>query len=208
MMKQRDTNEILALKFSYISYVVKQAAKAYQQQDAALEEGAALGSWIKHLLKVDSDGMCVNQDRLVQSMLKEFPYVECQLIHQIVRTITSSHGNISALNVLTSCINGQRFASAEDKVCSTCGDLNAKTCQVCKSVFYCNRDCQKLHWFIHKSQCKWLAAEYEKQRLMEENRKKLEAAEADSGKQGNEDDKENSGKSEQNNENAVTSDAQ
>jgi len=160
MMKQRDTNEILALKFCYLSFILTQAAKSHAERQQKSGDGPMLEMWIKHLLKIpEIEDMPGNQDQLVCAMLKEFPYVESHLFQQIVRTVTTSAANASALNVLTSCINGQHFSSADDKACSTCNELGGKTCQNCKSVFYCNRECQKLHWFVHKKECSSLAAE-------------------------------------------------
>ena len=159
-MKQRDTNEILAMKFCYLSFVLRQAAKSHAEWQQKSGDGPVLEMFIKYLLKSsDIKELPGNQDQLIFSMLKEFPYVESHLFQQIVRTITTSAANASPLSVLVSCINGQHFASAEDKSCSTCNELGGKTCQNCKSVFYCNRECQKLHWFVHKKQCSNLAAE-------------------------------------------------
>jgi len=168
MMKQRDTNEILAMKFSYLSFVLRQAAKSHAEWQQKSGDGPVLETWIKYLLKnSDVKEMPGNQDQLIFSMLKEFPYVESHLFQQIVRAITTSAANASPLNVLVSCINGQHFASTEDKSCSTCNELGGKTCQNCKSVFYCNRECQKLHWFVHKKHCSYLAAEYKALEMQE-----------------------------------------
>jgi len=168
MMKQRDTNEILAMKFCYLSFVLKQASKSHAEWQQKSGDGPVLEMWIKYLLKSSEiKEIPGNQDQLVMSMLKEFPYVESHLFQQIVRTISTTAANAPALNVLVSCINGQHFASADDKSCSTCTELGGKTCQNCKSVFYCNRECQKLHWFEHKKHCSSLAKE-RKVREMEE----------------------------------------
>jgi len=165
MMKQRDTNEILAMKFCYLSFVLSRAAKSHAEWQQKSGDGPVLEMWIKYLLKnSEIKEIPGNQDQLVCSMLKEFPYVESHLFQQIVRTVTASAANAPALSILVSCINGQHFASAEDKSCSTCGELGGKMCQNCKSVFYCNRECQKLHWFVHKKHCSNLAAE---QKVME-----------------------------------------
>jgi len=166
MMKQRDTNEILAMKFCYLSFVLKQAAKSHSEWQQKSGDGPVLETWIKYLLKSsDIKENPGNQDQLVCSMLREFPYVESHLFQQMIRTITTSAVSAPALNVLVSCINGQHFASAEDKLCSTCSDVGGKKCQKCKSVFYCNRECQKLHWFVHKKQCSSLAAEQEAEEM-------------------------------------------
>jgi len=161
MMKQRDTNEILAIKFSYLSFVLMQAGKSHAEWQQKSGDGPVLEMWIKHLLKGNEiKEIPGNQDQLVCGMLREFPYVESNLFQQIIRTITTSATNASALSVLVSCINGQHFASSDDKTCSTCNELGGKSCQNCKSVFYCNRECQKLHWSMHKKQCSSLAAEH------------------------------------------------
>jgi len=158
MMKQRDTNEILAVKFCYLSFVLRQAAESHVEWQQKSGDGPVLQMWIKYLLKSsEAQEIPGNQDQLVCSMLKEFPYVESHLLQQIVRTISSS-ASTPALRVLVSCINGQHFASSEDQSCSTCNELGGKKCQNCKSVFYCNRECQKLHWFVHKKHCSNLAA--------------------------------------------------
>ena len=38
--------------------------------------------------------------------------------------------------------------------CGFCGALASVKCSSCKSVFYCDRNCQKRHWKEHKSFCK------------------------------------------------------
>lgn len=38
--------------------------------------------------------------------------------------------------------------------CSTCGEEKPdKKCSKCKQVQYCDRECQRLHWFAHKKVC-------------------------------------------------------
>lgn len=38
--------------------------------------------------------------------------------------------------------------------CSTCGEEKpGKKCSKCKEVQYCDRECQRLHWFVHKKMC-------------------------------------------------------
>lgn len=39
--------------------------------------------------------------------------------------------------------------------CGTCGEEKPeKKCSKCKAVQYCDRECQRLHWFAHKKTCK------------------------------------------------------
>ena len=38
--------------------------------------------------------------------------------------------------------------------CSSCGEEKPdKKCSKCKEVQYCDRQCQRLHWFMHKKTC-------------------------------------------------------
>eukprot|EP00956_Cyclotella_meneghiniana_P021794 scaffold40235_cov49-Cyclotella_meneghiniana.AAC.1 len=45
--------------------------------------------------------------------------------------------------------------------CAACGnaDTDLKACGSCRSVKYCNVDCQKANWQAHKKACKKRAAE-------------------------------------------------
>jgi len=168
MMKRRETNEILAMKFSYLSFVLRQAATSHAERQQKSGDGPVLETWIKYLLKSSEiKEIPGNQDQLVMSMLKEFPYVESHLFQQIVRTITTTSASASALTVLISCVNGQHFASAEDELCGTCNEVGGKKCQNCKSVYYCNRECQKLNWSMHKKHCNGLAEERKAREMQE-----------------------------------------
>lgn len=41
-----------------------------------------------------------------------------------------------------------------DTSCTACGEEKAsKKCSQCKVAQYCDKDCQKFHWFVHKKQC-------------------------------------------------------
>jgi hypothetical protein len=46
------------------------------------------------------------------------------------------------------------FVPTYDKWCLYCYNKNAKSrCLGCKTVYFCNRDCQKAAWKIHKNHC-------------------------------------------------------
>jgi hypothetical protein len=49
-----------------------------------------------------------------------------------------------------------RVATMSDSVCAACGKSGdgLKACVACKTVKYCNRDCQQKHWSAHKQECK------------------------------------------------------
>jgi len=45
--------------------------------------------------------------------------------------------------------------------CGFCGALAEVKCSTCKSVYYCDRNCQKRHWKQHKTGCKQIKSEAE-----------------------------------------------
>ena len=52
-------------------------------------------------------------------------------------------------------LNGreQRKLKMVGTFCAHCRKEGRKYCTQCRSVFYCSRDCQKLHWKKHKHEC-------------------------------------------------------
>jgi hypothetical protein len=72
----------------------------------------------------------------------------------MVTNLANAQESLPALTVVTSALNGHRGFSDEIKTCATCGEEKAsKKCSKCKEVQYCDRECQRLHWFIHKKEC-------------------------------------------------------
>ena len=132
------------------------------------------------LLQADNDSdkkttiKCrVFEDKFLRESIRQFPYKECALVRQMVTVLAKTpigHGP-SALYVITSCLNGQRFnmddsassssSEAFDPTskkhwleCATCTQKSAtvKWCSHCKKLAYCDQFCQRLHWPIHKNQ--------------------------------------------------------
>ncbi|XP_073438244.1 ankyrin repeat and MYND domain-containing protein 2 isoform X2 [Dendrobates tinctorius] len=161
-MKQRDMNEILAMKMHYISCIFQKCGAHLQEQENQLDP------LIKSLLK-GRDGDCfpVFQEKFIRESIRKFPYCEATLLQQLVRSIAPVEigSDPTAFSVLTQAITGQvGFVDAE--FCTTCGEKGAdKRCSVCKLVIYCGQKCQKLHWFTHKKVCKILKEKREKQEL-------------------------------------------
>ena len=115
--------------------------------------------FIKKLLKV-TKGSSDFQDNLLRECVREFPYKESAIFYQMVSSLSRSNSP-SALSLIKSIINGQTgFSDSEKLICNTCGEENpTKKCSRCKSVQYCDKECQKLHWLIHKKNCGSKAAE-------------------------------------------------
>ena len=64
------------------------------------------------------------------------------------------------------------FVDADNLICSTCGEEKAtKKCSKCKSVQYCDKECQKLHWFMHKKVCAKWAELIQKNESIKDSRK-------------------------------------
>ncbi|XP_077453879.1 ankyrin repeat and MYND domain-containing protein 2a [Stigmatopora argus] len=159
-MKQRDMNEVLAVKMHYIGCVLDKCASFLEHNRDRLD------GLIKSLLKGrDGDGFPVFQEKFVRECVRKFPFCDATLLQQLVRSIApvTVGDEPTALSVLTQAVTGQvGFVDAD--FCTTCGDKGAqKRCSVCKTVLYCDQSCQKLHWFTHKKVCKKLHEERQEQ---------------------------------------------
>ncbi|XP_072269063.1 ankyrin repeat and MYND domain-containing protein 2 isoform X1 [Pyxicephalus adspersus] len=182
-MKQKDMNEVLAMKMHYISCIFQKCATFLQEGEDKLD------TLIKNLLK-GRDGDCfpVFQEKFIRESIRKFPFCEATLLQQLVRSIAPVEigSDPTAFSVLTQAITGQvGFVDAE--FCTTCGEKGAdKRCSVCKLVIYCNQNCQKLHWFTHKKVCKTLKEKREKQELEAAKEKKRQEKLAEKEEKANE----------------------
>ncbi|XP_041102215.1 ankyrin repeat and MYND domain-containing protein 2-like [Polyodon spathula] len=158
-IKQRDMNEVLAMKMHYISFILQKCITFLKEREDKLD------GLIKSLLKGrDTDGFPSYQEKFIRECIRKFPYCDATLLQQLVRSVAPVEiGNDpTALSVLTQAITGQvGFSDAE--FCTACGEKGAdKRCSVCKMVIYCAQDCQKQHWFTHKKVCMKLQDQREK----------------------------------------------
>ncbi|XP_033021440.1 ankyrin repeat and MYND domain-containing protein 2 [Lacerta agilis] len=172
-MKQREMNEVLAIKMHYISCIFQKCILFLKEREDKLD------GLIKSLLKGrDADGFPVFQEKLIRECIRKFPYCEATLLQQLVRSIAPVEigSDPTAFSVLTQAVTGQvGFVDAE--FCTTCGGKGAaKRCSVCKMVIYCDQNCQKMHWFTHKKVCKTLKEAHEKQELEAAKAKKQQEA--------------------------------
>ncbi|XP_078519900.1 ankyrin repeat and MYND domain-containing protein 2 isoform X1 [Lissotriton helveticus] len=159
-MKQRDMNEVLAMKMHYISCIFQKCIGFLKDQENKLDD------LIKSLLRGrETDGFPIYQEKFIRECIRKFPFCEATLLQQLVRSISPVEmgSEPTAFSIFTQAIIGQvGFVDAE--FCTTCGEKGAeKRCSVCKMVIYCDQDCQKAHWFTHKKVCKILKADREKQ---------------------------------------------
>lgn len=183
-MKGADTNDVMAIKVNYYSFMLRIIAKWYNEKEKSLN------SWIKSLVKGrESDGFAEKPEKLIRQSMKEFIYVESDLFLQFVRTVSPvAIGDYpTAISVLTNCVHGQQFKN-ESVGCEACGEIDStKKCAACKIVYYCSQRCQKLRYPTHKKFCAQLREQYEeiekKNKAAEEkNREQQVKASEDSGK--------------------------
>eukprot|EP00096_Caligus_rogercresseyi_P015272 TRINITY_DN7723_c0_g2_i2.p1 TRINITY_DN7723_c0_g2~~TRINITY_DN7723_c0_g2_i2.p1 ORF type:complete len:377 (+),score=106.21 TRINITY_DN7723_c0_g2_i2:169-1131(+) len=149
---RHDVNEVLALKFHMIHYILNDAEVQMKKFSAPLEK------WIKlMLLGRESDGYPSHQEAFLRRGVASFPFPESQLFKVLMTNFNHvqefGKGGATAAEYINQGFNGQKgFKDTEN--CVTCGEGGAVLkCSACKSTHYCNLQCQKLHWFTHKKLC-------------------------------------------------------
>ncbi|XP_034188818.2 ankyrin repeat and MYND domain-containing protein 2 [Osmia lignaria lignaria] len=167
MTRGAETNVVMAFKYHYLSCVVAEVIKFQKRQEAMKaektektnEEGEerksdTIEGLIRKFLKCSkNDDIPEYQEAFLRETVREFPYRESTIFRQMVATLAATDPP-SALSVVSAAINGQRAFSDNAQVCVTCGeDKASKKCSKCKTVQYCDRECQRLHWFMHKKAC-------------------------------------------------------
>ena len=173
-------NDVLAFKIHFYKYIFDYLNTQYKalmskQENKELQAEELYSKLIDHFLKKliseeeievkSPDGIKhlkyrVFEEKFLRELIRQFPYKECALLRQMVVILAKSEigHSSSALYVITSCLNGQRFnqdsETSERKIleCTTCQQRSAlvKLCTHCKKAAYCDQQCQKLHWPIHK----------------------------------------------------------
>lgn len=157
-MKREDPNESLALKYHHLSFVLKHVTSFLETTESKEDLSPLFKKW----LRGDEHGFPVILEKFLRQSIREFPYRDCAILLQLVKTLSSVEvgSEPSALTILTKSINGQKGFDEDASVCSTCGESSpTKTCSQCKSVEYCDQKCQKIHWFTHKNICPKLKEE-------------------------------------------------
>lgn len=168
MTRGAETNEVMAFKYHYLSCVVTEVIKCQKRQEALKAEKSdkdkgeesseekkcdAIELLVKKFLKSKNDKMPEYQEAFLRETVREFPFRESTIFRQMVAALASSDPP-SAISVIAAAINGQRGFNDNAQTCVTCAEEKAsKKCSKCKLVQYCDRECQRLHWFIHKKTC-------------------------------------------------------
>ncbi|XP_030372768.1 ankyrin repeat and MYND domain-containing protein 2 [Scaptodrosophila lebanonensis] len=168
MQKTHDINELLAFKFHYFGWIVAELMRCDEQFKAQHKDKAGEGDaankndfievFVKRVLKENKLGQLDYVEFTVRECAREFPFRECTIFRQIATQLGSKDA-LPALQVLRNAINGMRGFVDESSYCSSCGQEKPdKKCSKCKAVQYCDRECQRLHWFMHKKSCARLLA--------------------------------------------------
>ncbi|ALC43723.1 CG8003 [Drosophila busckii] len=165
MQKTHDINELLAFKYHYQGWIVGELIRCDEQfkaQHKDKSEDATKNDFvevfIKRVLKENKLNQLDYVEFTVRECVREFPFRECTVFRQIATQLGSKDA-ASALVILRNAINGMRGFVDENSYCSTCGQEKPdKKCSKCKAVQYCDRECQRLHWFMHKKSCPRLLA--------------------------------------------------
>lgn len=164
-IKRSDINEILSLKFHHLGFVFKICEKYYREHKGEKDNPQILEPLIKNWIKGrEEDGFPIVLEKLLRQSVREFPFRDSSVFQQLVRTLAPVEigQEPSAISILGQAINGQR-GYEEAVMCSACGEPKAeKRCSICKSAQYCDKSCQKRHWFTHKKQCPKLTTQYKK----------------------------------------------
>uniref|UniRef100_A0AAG5D9K0 MYND-type domain-containing protein n=1 Tax=Anopheles atroparvus TaxID=41427 RepID=A0AAG5D9K0_ANOAO len=159
MKRRAEVNEVMAFKYHFLGYVIGEIVKHRDyinsrrdaQQDAKSD---FVELFAKRVLKPSKDGTLDYLEALVRECVREFPYRECTIFRQMVTQLASKENVAAALDIARAAINGQRCFQDTISVCSSCGEEKPdKKCSKCKEVQYCDRQCQRLHWFTHKKFC-------------------------------------------------------
>ncbi|KAH8266038.1 hypothetical protein KR038_001073 [Drosophila bunnanda] len=169
MQKTHDINELLAFKFHYQGWILAELIRCEEQFKAQHKETAEanksdfLEMFVKRVLKENKLGQLDYVEYTLRECAREFPVRECTIFRQIALQLGSKDAP-PALTILRNAINGMRGFVDEASYCSTCGaEKPDKKCSKCKAVQYCDRECQRLHWFMHKKSCARLLAQSQSQ---------------------------------------------
>ncbi|CAG8808626.1 7169_t:CDS:1, partial [Dentiscutata erythropus] len=79
--------------------------------------------------------------------------------HKLEHIIFSDFTTLPDGNVIGSGVDGKQL---EQVMCAninvttrfTCKNVGDKLCTNCRVIFYCSKECQKMHWKFHKTECK------------------------------------------------------
>lgn len=158
--RHEDVNEVQAFKFHYISWIIgelhraKEHAEQRKESDDAEKKVDFIELFTKKVLKPAKENQTNYLETTIRDLVREFPWRECTVFKQIVAQLVSKSNTLPAFDILKQSIMGHNVFADQTVYCDACNEENpSKKCSKCKVVQYCDRECQRLHWFIHKKTC-------------------------------------------------------
>jgi ankyrin repeat protein len=170
-------NDILAFKLHYYKYIFEYLItqkSLIEKKESNLNENELYNKLfdvcIKRLISEENiadPGISSKsikhrlfEEKFLRESIRKFDYPEAAIIKQMVTILAKTQiGNYpTALNVISDCLNGQRFNEDNLNIhlnsCATCltRGKHLKMCTHCRNVAYCDQYCQRLHWSIHKKE--------------------------------------------------------
>lgn len=159
MKKGAQTNEVMAFKYHYLYFIVSEIAKVQKKLAEKPSEGDGerksdpIELFAKKLLKTGKDGNFDFMESFLREAVREFPYRETTIFRHFVTSLAAKDPP-AALSIISAAVHGHRGFFDTIPTCSSCGEEKpAKKCSKCKVVQYCDRNCQRLHWPVHKKEC-------------------------------------------------------
>lgn len=155
-----EVNEIQAFKFHYLSSIIgelhraKEHAQQRKESDDAEKKSDFIELFTKKVLKLAKENQPNYLETTIRDLVREFPWRDCTVFKQIVTQLVSPSNTLAAFDILKQSIMGHNVFADQTAYCDACNEENpSKKCSKCKQVQYCDRECQRLHWFIHKKTC-------------------------------------------------------
>lgn len=167
-IKPPHNDETFSFKCHYLSYLLESCLKICHVTDQSHEARAGLDpdhykktiyKLVHKLIKRDERNMtapCTQAlDRFILDCIMKYPYTQSSIFKTMTFALTKRDvGNLNALTVLSSTLNGPRIFGQPAEACIVCLEAQgAKRCKNCKSTYYCGSDCQRVDWFQHKKIC-------------------------------------------------------
>ena len=107
-----------------------------------------------------------NDQKILERLFTDFGTISA-----IQTAKLDTHGGNTGKRYHTTMNAKGKIKTTTNRVCANCSCSDAgrkqtktkpfKSCERCRVVFYCGRDCQRLHWKAHKKSCCAQAAEPE-----------------------------------------------
>lgn len=172
--KPPQNDETIALKYYYLSYIIKTCRKAYDAKFPQVENNngnmdfnmqacdKCIEAICRKLIRrdpTDETKFGTKQiDQFILDCILKFPYTQLAIFKTMTFALSKFQlEHRSALTILkqTLCTGDVRWGGRNPEACNVCEELDKnKKCSKCKSTYYCGPPCQRIDWFQHKRVCK------------------------------------------------------